>query len=67
MKFKDIMVYIDDGDSNEERINAALSLASSHGARLTGVTMASIHPEHLKVVAIIKEVTVETKVVDYIK
>jgi len=49
MKFKDIMVYIDDGDSNEERINAALSLASSHGARLTGVTMASIHPEHLKV------------------
>jgi len=49
MQFKDIMVYIDDGDSNEERINAAISLARSHGARLTGVTMASIHPLHLKV------------------
>ena len=49
MQFKDIMVYIDDGKSNEERIKAALSLARAHGARLTGVTMASIEPEYLKV------------------
>lgn len=49
MQYKDIMVYIDDGDSNAERIKAALSLASAHGARLTGVTMASIEPEHLHV------------------
>jgi len=27
----------------------------------------AVHPEHLKVVAFIKEVTTETKVVDYIK
>ncbi len=49
MQYKDIMVYIDDGDSNPERIRAALSLAEAHGARLTGVTMASIEPAHLKV------------------
>jgi len=49
MHFKDIMVYIDDGASNAERINASLSLAKEHRARLTWVTMASIEPEHLKV------------------
>lgn len=49
MQFKDIMVYIDDGASNEERIKASLSLAKAHNARLTGVTMASIEPDHLKV------------------
>ena len=49
MKYKDIMVYIDDGASNKERIKAAISLAKAQGARLTGVTMASIEPEHLKV------------------
>ncbi len=49
MKYKDILVYIDDGNSNAERVKAALSLAKAHGARLTGVTMASIEPESLKV------------------
>ncbi len=49
MKFKDIMIYIDDGASNQVRINAALSLARAQGARLTGVTMSTIEPKHLRV------------------
>jgi nucleotide-binding universal stress UspA family protein len=49
MEFKDILVYLDDGDSNVERVNTAFSLALESNARLTGVTLSSLKPEHLKV------------------
>ncbi len=49
MKYKDILVYLDDGASNEERINTALSLARAHGARLTGITLAAIEPLYRRV------------------
>jgi nucleotide-binding universal stress UspA family protein len=40
MNFKDILVYLDNGDSNSERVKAALLLAKNHNAQLTGVTLA---------------------------
>mgnify|MGYP002639303780 CR=1 FL=1 len=49
MNYKDILVYIDDGDSNAERVKAALLLAKFHDAHLTGVTLASVRPRHLKI------------------
>lgn len=45
---KDILVYLDDGASNKERVITAISLAKVHQARLTGVTLASIKPSHVK-------------------
>ena len=49
MQIKDILVYLDDGVSNVERVKAAFALAKSNKARLTGVTLAAVKPAHLKV------------------
>ena len=49
MSYKDILVYLDDGDSNSERVKAAFLLAKLHNAHLTGVTLASVKPRHLKI------------------
>lgn len=49
MQYKDVMLYIDDGVSNPERVNATLGLASHHGACVTGVTLAALKPEHVRV------------------
>lgn len=49
MAYKDILVYLDDGKSNQERLNTAFNMAKSHNARLTGVTLAALKPAHLKV------------------
>jgi len=49
MRLKDILVYLDDGASNKERIKAAFALAKTHNARLTGVSLAAIKPTHLKI------------------
>ncbi len=49
MQIKDILVYLDDGVSNVERVKAAFALAKSKKARLTGVTLAAVKPAHLKV------------------
>ena len=49
MNYKDILVYIDDGASNVERINTAFNMAKSTEARITAVTPAALVPEHLKV------------------
>jgi nucleotide-binding universal stress UspA family protein len=46
---RDILVYLDDGDSNSERINTALAMAKNYGARLTGATLAALVPAHVKV------------------
>jgi len=48
-EFKDILVYLDDGKSNSERTNTAFTLAAVSNARLTGVTLSSLKPAHLKI------------------
>jgi len=49
MDLKDILVYLDDGRSNHERIKTAFFLARSSGAQLTGVTFTAIVPSHLNI------------------
>ena len=49
MSYKDILVFLDDGKSNAERVKAAFTLAKIHDARLTGVSLASMKPVHAKV------------------
>ena len=44
MKYKDILLYIDDGNSNAERMSAGFSLAREHDATVTGVTLAVMKP-----------------------
>lgn len=39
MQFKNIMVYLDQGNSNQARVDSALAIASTHGAALTGVVL----------------------------
>jgi nucleotide-binding universal stress UspA family protein len=49
MSYKDILLYLDDGASNPERVNTGLRLAQQHQARLTGVSLSASVPRHLKV------------------
>lgn len=49
MSIRDILLFLDDGESNTDRINAAIYLAKSHGARLTAAALASLKPRHAKV------------------
>ena len=49
MAYKDILVYLDDGKSNIERMRTAFSLARESQARLTGVTLSRLKPAHLNV------------------
>lgn len=44
MQYKDILLYIDDGNSNTARIEAVFTLARKHDARVTGVTLAALKP-----------------------
>lgn len=39
MQYKDILVYLDQGDSNAARVKAALDMAATFGAQLTGVVV----------------------------
>jgi nucleotide-binding universal stress UspA family protein len=43
---KDILVFLSDGETNEARERTAISMAIQHGARLTGVALASLRPRH---------------------
>ena len=47
MSYKDILVYLDDGVSNEERVKSALSIAEAQGARPTGVAVVSAPPKNV--------------------
>ena len=47
MSYKDILVFLDDGRSNEVRVKTAIYLAKTHGAMLTGVALEAMKPEHL--------------------
>ena len=46
MAFKDILLFLDDGRTNDDRISLALSLARLDNANLTGVAMGSMKPVH---------------------
>ena len=37
MQYKNILVYLDQGASNKERVNTAIAIAIAHNAQLTGV------------------------------
>lgn len=39
MQFRNIMVYLDQGKSNQPRVDSALAIARTHGAALTGVAL----------------------------
>ena len=39
MQYKNILVYLDQGASNKERINTAIAIAIAHSAKLTGVVV----------------------------
>lgn len=47
MSYKSILVLLDDGKSNADRTNAAIALAQTHGAHLTGVALETLKPETL--------------------
>ncbi len=44
MQYKNILVYLDDGVSNDQRIQTALAMATAHDARLTGVALNAAPP-----------------------
>ena len=46
MAIKDLMVFLDDSAANTQRVKTAISMAGQHGARLTGVALASMKPVH---------------------
>lgn len=48
MSIKDILVFLDDGDSNSDRVNTSIQLSKTHGAQLTGASFASMKPIHAK-------------------
>ncbi|MCP4010614.1 MAG: universal stress protein [Proteobacteria bacterium] len=39
MQYKNILVYLDQGASNKERVNTAIAIATEHNAQLTGVVV----------------------------
>jgi len=49
VQYKDILVFLDDGKSNSQRVKAVFQLAEYQQARVTGVTFASIKPGNLEV------------------
>lgn len=46
MSYKDIIVFIDDGKANRERVNSAIYLSKLFGANLTTVALGSMKPIH---------------------
>ena len=48
MAYKDILVFLDDGKTNSDRIQSAFELAKAQNAKLTGVALASLKPKHAK-------------------
>lgn len=48
MLYRDILVYIDDGKSNAERMKTAFDLAKAHNAQITGVTLSALKPERVR-------------------
>ena len=46
MSIRDIIVLLDDGKSNAERVDFAIGLAKAHAAHLTGIALGSMKPIH---------------------
>lgn len=46
MAYQDIIVFVDDGKANNERVDSALYLANLHNANLTVVALGSMKPIH---------------------
>lgn len=49
MSIRDILLFLDDGESNADRVNAAIYLAKTHNANLTAAALASLKPRHARV------------------
>ena len=47
MSYKSLLVYLDDGKSNAERIGVAIETAQAHGAHLTGAALLTLKPDGL--------------------
>lgn len=49
MSIRDILVFLDDGKSNADRVNASIYLAKTHNAKLTAAALSSLKPRHAPV------------------
>lgn len=47
MQYKDILVFLDNGDSNASRVETAIALASANDARLVGIAYDIDVPRHI--------------------
>jgi nucleotide-binding universal stress UspA family protein len=48
MSFKSLLVFLDEGKSNADRVDAAIQIAKTHDAHLTGVSFGGLLPEALR-------------------
>ncbi len=48
MSYQDILVFLDDGSTNETRVNTGLHFAKRHDAKLTGVALATMKPRRVR-------------------
>jgi len=70
LSYKSILLFLDDGKSNADRVNTAIQMAVSHEAHLTGVSLQTLKPENLnseddKVVALESKRMAEKLVKDF--
>jgi nucleotide-binding universal stress UspA family protein len=49
LSIRDILLFLDDGKSNADRMDAAIYLAKTHNAKLTAAALASLKPVHAKI------------------
>ncbi|OOZ39912.1 universal stress protein [Solemya elarraichensis gill symbiont] len=49
MSYRDILLYLDDGNSNHERTTTVLQMAARLGARVTAVTLDTLVPKGIRV------------------
>lgn len=47
MSYKSLLLLLDDGKSNADRVNAAIEIAKSHEAHLTAVALESLKPQYM--------------------
>lgn len=48
MSYQDILVFLDDGSTNETRVNTGFHFAKWHDAKLTGVALATMKPRRVR-------------------
>ena len=47
MSYKSILLLLDDGKSNADRINTAITISKTHNAHLTAVSLESLKPHYM--------------------